>query len=372
MKKFTILSLSLFTLLAGAALSPALPSISQAFPQVNKLWIQALVTIPSICVIFWQVLATKVSTKFSSKKQLIIGLILYSFGGGLPVLTANFTLIIVSRIVLGVGLGIIADLSVELINSNYQDAERKRMLSYAGALNNGGTVLAVLYAGLTAKLNWHLVFYLYLLALIPLCLVFSFLKDESMTSKRKLASDKTSFEPEFLFIAGEMLITTIIYFIVPTNLGYAIKEYFKINNSLITGGLMALISILGVIAGLLFSRNRLKNKSVLIGLFTMFSCSMLFLSLENSLMLFVIGAALSGFSLGIALPLFNQEIISISNINSSNRNLSIGQAMIFLGQFISPFLITELHNLLNCNVFQIGCGLSLILLFLNIIKPVRY
>lgn len=103
--------------------------------------------------------------------------------------------------------------------------------------------------------------------------------------------------------------------------------------------------------------------------FSLFFISMLLITNFENLFILSVALLFSGFSLGIALPLFNQKIFYYSNDSNDGKEISIGTSLIFMGQFVSPifinFTIKICHlNILKCP-FIIGCLLSLILLFLS-------
>lgn len=125
MKRLAILSVSLLLLLAGAALSPALFSIMNSYPAISPVLIKSLVTIPSICVIIVNLLLNAKNKFTSQRQQLLVGLIIYALGGMLPLLfTSSFTILLSSRVILGLGLGLIATPAIGLINDFFEGEQK--------------------------------------------------------------------------------------------------------------------------------------------------------------------------------------------------------------------------------------------------------
>ncbi len=127
MKKISILWLSFFPLLAGAALSPSLSEISQTFPTVSNLWLKSLITIPSICVVLGQVVQPKLSRKITAKTQVLGGLFLYALGA-LPYIWPSFPIIILSRILLGIGLSLLVPHTIGLIQANFEGKNTEKII----------------------------------------------------------------------------------------------------------------------------------------------------------------------------------------------------------------------------------------------------
>ena len=345
MKKISILWLSFFPLLAGAALSPSLSEISQTFPTVSNLWLKSLITIPSICVVLGQVVQPKLSRKVTAKTQVLGGLFLYALGA-LPYIWPSFPIIILSRILLGIGLSLLVPHTIGLIQANFEGKIQKKLLGYASALNNFGTVVAVIYAGLVSNKDWRLVFLIYLLAIISLVTIYLFLPNDKqeVTSPKQATKEKVPYNVVRIWL--KMFLLTVIYFTIPTNLAFYMHDHFQQQGTLIIGILMAITSLFGVISGMIFSyfpgrKNSHLQELILIGLFLI---SMCLLSFTQTLPLFILGLLFSGWGLGWGLPCFNHQLISTLT-HPSSSTLGIGQAMIFLGQFVSPFLIAFMSNL---------------------------
>ena len=345
MKKISILWLSFFPLLAGAALSPSLSEISQTFPTVSNLWLKSLITIPSICVVLGQVVQPKLSRKVTAKTQVLGGLFLYALGA-LPYIWPSFPIIILSRILLGIGLSLLVPHTIGLIQANFEGKIQKKLLGYASALNNFGTVVAVIYAGRVSNKDWRLVFLIYLLAIISLVTIYLFLPNDKqeVTSPKQATKEKVPYNVVRIWL--KMFLLTVIYFTIPTNLAFYMHDHFQQQGTLIIGILMAITSLFGVISGMIFSyfpgrKNSQVQELILIGLFLI---SMCLLSFTQTLPLFILGLLFSGWGLGWGLPCFNHQLISTLT-HPSSSTLGIGQAMIFLGQFVSPFLIAFMSNL---------------------------
>lgn len=380
MRKLTILSLSLLTLMAGATMSPLLTLIAKSYPATESVFIKSLVTIPSLMVIPISLIITKfLNQKFSKKHLVILGLLLYSVGGLIPLLfSLPFAFFMMCRVILGAGLGIIAPLAISLISDFYSGNEQQKMLGLASAMNNLGTVIAVLFAGIIGATNWKNGLLIYLLAVISLFLIMIYLPNQTEKNiKVELNSDgtkeKNSLIDKLLITFLQMFLATVVYFVIPTNLSFHLTTLTGHNSSAMTGMLMAWTSIVGIISGLLFknvtSLFKTWTKSFV---FLLFLCSMFIIAYSQNIFLLTLGLTFSGFALGIALPLFNQEIIAKSAARNRSIAISIGTSLIFLGQFVSPllmdFIIKNLANKLTDSTFLIAAFLSLFLLFTAILN----
>lgn len=369
MRKLAIILLSFFPLLAGAALSPSLAEISSTFPEVSELWIKSLVTIPSICVVLGQFFQMNLSKKVTPKYQVLLGFVLYACGA-IPFIWSSFAMLIMSRIILGVGLSLLVPNAISLIQTHFMGKERDKMLGYSSGLNNLGTVVAVIYSGLVSANNWRWVFLIYLLALISFVFSAFFLPNEKHLQKTKQNESSGQFSLQIVFVWAKMFLLTVVYFIIPTNLSFYILTQFHQKNPLVVGVLMGIISLFGVISGLVFSYfpggRKVSTQEIFVIIF--FTLSMCLLSFAQVLSIFIIGLFMSGWALGWGLPCLNSQLISVIPDKASNF-LGIGQAMIFLGQFLSPFMISFLAKSGHqSNPFIIGVGLMIVFSVISVIE----
>lgn len=369
MRKLSILLLSLFPLLAGAALSPALSEIARNFPGISELWIKSLVTIPSICVVIGQIVMANLPKKLSPKWQVLTGLLLYACGF-IPYLWSTFPILVVSRIILGIGLSLLVPWTVGFIQLYFSGNEQQVMLGYASGLNNLGTVIAVLYSGIVSGFDWHFVFFIYLLALLSFLMSVLFLpkvvKEDKVSEKRETAKNKSGLSINLIMVWVKMFLLTVIYFIIPTNLSFYMAMQFHQHNTMTVGVLMSILSLFGVISGMLYARvlahqtSRIQEGIII----AIFAVALSLLSFATTLPVFIIGLLLTGWGLGWGLPYLNAQLLATVDSKSSNQ-VGIGQSMIFLGQFVSPFMISVLAKIGHQeNPFIIGGSLLMIFIVL--------
>src|SRR5699024_3306435 len=92
MLKPTIISISMATVMAGAAISPALGLIAEAFPEASSMTIKLILTAPSIMIIPFSFLSSYLTSKLTKRTIIMIGLLIYLIGGIGPQLVKKITL----------------------------------------------------------------------------------------------------------------------------------------------------------------------------------------------------------------------------------------------------------------------------------------
>lgn len=183
MLKPTIISISMATVMAGAAISPALGVIARAFPEASSTMIKMLLTAPAITIIPFTFLTSYLTTKLSKRTVVIIGLGVYLIGGVGPQFMPTIELLILFRLVLGAGVGILMPLSESLIYDYFTGKERVKMMGYNSAFSNFGGIITMLIAGWLATFSWQQPFNVYLLGLLIFVLVFFYLPREKLPSR---------------------------------------------------------------------------------------------------------------------------------------------------------------------------------------------
>ncbi len=143
-----ILSLSLLTVMAGAAVAPALGLIQAYFADTDRSLVQMIVSMPALFIAGTNLFLFKpLCKRFRARTLLIFGLLLYTVFGCLAGLFSNILMILVCRALVGIGVGIIMPLSTGLLSFYFTRDKQGPLMGYSSALNMLGGVVATLIAG---------------------------------------------------------------------------------------------------------------------------------------------------------------------------------------------------------------------------------
>src|SRR5699024_11584752 len=86
-------------------------------------------------------------------------------------------IILLFRLLLGAGVGLLMPLSMSLINDYYTGKERTQMMGFNSAFSNFGGIITMLVAGWLASFGWRIPFNVYVLGLGIFILIFFFLAE---------------------------------------------------------------------------------------------------------------------------------------------------------------------------------------------------
>jgi Arabinose efflux permease len=161
----TVLSLSLVSGVSSL-ITGILPQLQQAFPEASATLIEWLVTSANLSALVTLLLNPKLTQHFGNRHVIITGLLLSALAGSWPFFSRGFWTMMVSRIILGFGVGLFSPHAISLIVQLYQGDLRARLLGYQTGLTALGNALFLLAASLLVAQNWHHIFWLYLVLII--------------------------------------------------------------------------------------------------------------------------------------------------------------------------------------------------------------
>lgn len=186
----SILSLSLLTVMAGAAVAPALGVIQAHFSDTNPLFVQMIISVPALFIVITNFIFPKLCKVFSAKTLVLMGLLLYTAGGCASGLFDNIFAVLVMRALVGIGVGIIMPLSTGLLSYYFPPEKQVGLMGYSSAMNQMGGVIATLLSGLLANISWRVSFLVYLMGLISIVLCLFYLPNDKITQETQAKEDR--------------------------------------------------------------------------------------------------------------------------------------------------------------------------------------
>lgn len=393
MKKEQVLKYSLLSasLLVGSApaINANIPAMASAFDTIPLAMIEMLTTVPSLFLMISVLISSFIAKKIGYKQTASLGLLIVAVSGILPVFVSNFYLILISRAMLGFGIGLFNSLTVALVNSFYQGKDRAKMYGLQSAFEGAGGIFITFIAGQLLKIGWQAPFLAYAIA-IPVCIVFIKFIPKVATAN-DISVDKNVIVKENGFKKDNiMLISFIALLFVAASLYMTMG--IKVSTLITTAGygnasdaslVIILLSLGAITAGTLFSKiiKIFKQLTPIIGLLIL-ALAMFLIGISNSMIITLAGGFLTGFGFKIFMPYL------IDRINNSQiKNTPLATSLLLvgfnLGAFISPYSSIFMQNIalsdsLNSLFIVLSGGficLAVIMLVLNNIftnKEVNY
>ena len=362
----TILSISLLTVMAGAAIAPALGVISAHFSNCSKLTVQLIVTLPSLFIIFSNLLFESFCRSMKTRTLALVGLLLYVLAGAGAFLVDNIVILLILRAILGISVGMIMPLSTGLLAYYFPPEKQAGLMGLSAAMNQFGGVVATLLSGLLAGISWNLSFLVYLLGLIAVVMVIAFLPNESLVkakSKEKVDSLPKRLWHFFPSVSG-MLLVMILFFIYPTNFALTARSNPEISANFITL-LMVGLDFVAFLVGLAFGKvMKLTPKAMKYIGPVGFICGYACLAAGVGRSLLIIGSAVIGLANGLAVPYLNTIASIKGGKNAATTVMPLISAALYLGQFISPLVVGPLSRLFDSVTAPYKVGIAIALVYL--------
>ena len=360
-EKIAILSISLI-LTSNSIISGSLVYIQEAF-NLTRNEAEFIITLSSFTVMIFIFLAEYIALWIGLKKTILLGLGLVGISGLIPVIFKTYPGIIISRFILGAGLGMFNGHSANYINLLYHDdKERTKLHGLRNAAEFIGQIILFSLAGILVKINYIYTFLLYTSAF--LILVFFKFNVEDVQIKKDEA--KINFNSNiFLFIIFAMIVllnasamTMRFPFVASLSRGMDVNISFYLN----------FVPIVGMISAFLFTpiNRKLKNKTMFFGLGFFILANFLIINFDKNLIGFLLCILLLTFGQSMCMPYIFAEVPKYVKGHSSR----IATNLIFIGcntgVFIAPIFMKTIDKILNTNSLSKGF-IGFVIIYLIII-----
>lgn len=369
-----VLSLSTLAVLAVTAVAPALGRIQQSFPQASKLELQMMLNFPALFLIPFSLLSGQLSLRFKKRHILFAGLIIYFLSGVGSAFINNFTVFMVFRAFLGIGMGLVTPLSFSLVADLFSGDRRAKLMGFSSAVATSSAILMSLFSGWLALYNWRYSLGAYGVSFIVFLLVYFYLPEPTVVNKNVVKERKLP----FLVYAAVLftMFSIMIFNLISNNIAFYLQDT-NLGDSAESGIALAFYQGAQFLIALVFDRiyRIFKNNTAIFSL-GISAIGFLILFSASTLWMIFIAVFTIGLGIGTLVP-FNA--LTISNQVSSDLSgwaLSLNTSALFSGQFISPFVFSLIMSIFGFASIRfyflsaaIMCGMVGIIIF--IVKSLR-
>ena len=163
----------------NTAITPTFASLAIAFPDIPYTTITWIYSMPKIVIIPFALLSGYLAgRKVGFKAIALTGMGIIATAGVIPFFLNDFWVILASRMVLAVGLGLQAPIGPALVMRFFQDGPRRSFaLGLGNGVLNGVSILTGLLIGNLCAIEWHLSFLGYLGMFVLFAFTLVFLKE---------------------------------------------------------------------------------------------------------------------------------------------------------------------------------------------------
>ena len=374
LQKGAILSISLM-LTSSQAIIGIIPQMKQSLG-ISQSQSELLGTVPSVTVIIFILLSSYFAKRVGMKKTIILGLLLAGVGGILPAFMANFQIVLISRVILGAGLGLYNSLAVTYISSLYSGDTRATLLGIRNSMEALGQTILIFLAGLLVNITWTASFLVYAVA-FPIAFLFAMKVPEIRNEQNDISKNdvKEKMNP--------IVFVLVLFAILLVMNSIAISVRFASIATEIKGGefnasnYLALMPILGILAGFIFGPvNKWIGKGTLYLGIIFYIVSNLLIATSNGNMTFLLmGLFLSSITGSWCFPFIFSNLDKVTTKNTINFATSLIFIGCNIGNFIAP-IVMELAQLLTGSThltapFYVFAGIFMLVLFVTFFMTKR-
>lgn len=349
--RLTLLLVASLTVMSGATIAPALPTMAAHFAAVpnaapdTAFWSRLVLTGPALSIALTASLCGRLVDRVGRLRPLLAGLALYALAGTAGLWVDTLPVLVGSRIVLGLAVALLMTTATTLIGDYMDGPRRERFMGRQAAFMGYGGVVFLTLGGLLAGLHWRAPFAIYLVSLLLLPLAWRTLWEPPAQDHGPKAADAPRTRhplpgPALYAMAG---LTFLAFYQVPTQLPFLL-EHLGAPDPEFAGLVVATMNLFAATTSLLYGRvkARLSHPAIAALGFGFLAAGFAVIAAAPSLTAAWTGTAVAGLGLGLSMP--NIAIWLMSSVPPRQRGQAMGgqTAGVFAGQFAAPLLAQPL------------------------------
>lgn len=351
--KWTFLFLMLaamMILMGGAAVAPALPLISEAFPDASEAAVSLIVTLPALAIAFTGIFIGALTDRIGKIPVLVASVAVFTLAGSSGFYLTSLYAILVGRFVLGIGIAGITCTTSALIVCYYEGATRARVLGYQAAAMGIGVLILETSGGFLAGISWRAAFLIYLIGIVILAGVLATMREPApMKGEEMKAASDEPFPVSLLLLAYVTLFFgNMLFFLMPAKFPYllATMDAARVlgeNTTLASGIFLGISGFASSIIGVFYGRvfYRLNRYTVLTLVFILFGIGYCSLGCAASLVAVGLSVVFIGVGEGLLMPTVLNWIAAVTPRQFLGRASGGFSVALNLGQFASTLAIAS-------------------------------
>ena len=340
-----IFSVTLVAVLGVASITPAFPEIEKDL-NISAQEVGLLITVFTLPGIILTPLLGILADRFGRKKILAPSLIVFGLAGTACFFTRSFQLLLVFRLLQGVGAASLGSLNVTLIGDIFQGHERATAMGYNASVLSIGTASYPAIGGALATIGWYFPFLLPVSALPIAFVVLYSLKNPEPVRKQNLkeylAKAWESIKDKRVIGIFVLSITTFIllYGTYLTYLPFLLDSEFSAS-PLVIGLFFSVASIATAITssqvGILTAKH--SDKTLLKIAFIIYTIAFILIPLLPFIWLLVIPLILFGIAQGLNIPSLQTMLTNLAPVENRAAFMSLNGMVLRIGQTLGPIIM---------------------------------
>jgi MFS transporter, ACDE family, multidrug resistance protein len=372
-----IFTVTLTGILTNTLITPALPDILDEFG-VPSDRAGLLVAAGSVAGIFLAPVAGLLADRYGRRVVLTTCLVVFGLSGGLAALAPTFNLLLLARLVQGMGSSGLVNLAVVLIGDHWSGVERTRLVGRNSAVLTIGLAGLPLVSGATTEaFGWRVTFAIYTLALITAGV--SWLVLDSWRPEQRQTLGEQVGEVRVLARQPVVLVTLVtgfLAFIIIFGLFLTVFPVDLAERFGLSAGSRGVVIALPAITSTLMAfnlgriRGAVSSKMVLLIASAGFAVAYLTLGLAVTLVMVVPAVLVVGASEGLLVPTLQDLAMDASSDEHRGAIVAVWVSSARLGQTVGPILAgLAIAAWGTATTLAVGSSVAVLIFLLGLFGP---
>jgi MFS family permease len=320
------------------SVSPVLGKIQAHYPDVNVSLVQMLITAPGLFSLVVSLVSGWLVLKITKKKLLIFAGFVAGVTGLLPFLHDSFPLLLVSRTVYGISLGIATTMNMAVVAEFFEGNERVKAMGIQAASVGAGMVVTTVCAGFLGRGDFRNSYFINLIGFISMIVLIICLPETGVAKETK--TEKIRLNGKVLVMDLFALLENVFLITYTTNIAMHLSGALA-GNSSVSGTLTGIFSGVQIVAGVLLGviTAKLKKYTPAAAMLS-FSAGAVFLTLfPGNYAMLMVSSVLCGMSQGVFIPTASTYLSNhVAPVATALAAATMTVAM-NAGQLLSPVLL---------------------------------
>jgi MFS family permease len=346
--RLTMLLVASLTVMSGATIAPALPTMAEHFAAAPDaaFWTRLVLAGPALSIALTASLGGRLIDRVGRLRPLFAALALYALAGSAGLWLDTLPALVASRIVLGLAVAVLMTTASTLVGDYMQGPARDRFMGHQAAFMGYGGVVFLSLGGVLAAAQWRAPFAVYLVSLVVLPLAWRTLWEPSRHASPRpeetAAAPPRHRLPVPAFHAMAAL-TFVTFYQVPTLLPFLLEDLGTPAPEA-AGLVVATMNLFAATTSLAYGciRARYSHPAIAAGGFGFLAGGFVVIALAPTTAVVGAGTAVAGIGLGLSMP--NTAIWLMTSVPAARRGRAMGGQTggVFLGQVAAPLLAQPL------------------------------